>query len=319
MVAESPWLWAGFIVFVLAMLAIDLGLFQRKAHVIGMREAAGWTVVWITLALAFNVVVYFWRGSETATAFFTGYIIEKALSVDNIFVFALIFTYFSVPREYQHGVLFWGILGALIMRGLFIAAGAALLASFHWVMYVFGAFLIVTGVKLAQHQDAEVHPDRNPLVRLLRRVMPVSDTYHGGAFFVREAGRLVATPLLVVLLVVESTDVVFAIDSIPAVFAITRDPFIVYTSNVFAILGLRALFFLLAGALDKFYYLKPALSIILVFVGVKMLVSEFYKIPVAVSLLVIAGLLTGAVVASLARARRLEQQAKLAALAEAER
>jgi len=308
-VAESPWLWVGFIAFVLAMLAIDLGVFQRKAHAISMKEAAGWTVVWIALALVFNVVVYFWRGGETAAAFFTGYIIEKALSVDNLFVFALIFTFFGVPRTYQHRVLFWGILGALIMRGVFIAAGAALLEHFHWVMYVFGAFLVFTGIKLAQHQNAEVHPDRNPLVRLLRRLMPVSDTYHGAAFFVREAGRVVATPLLVVLLVVESTDVVFAIDSIPAVFAITQDPFIVYTSNVFAILGLRALFFLLAGALDKFYYLKWALSVILVFVGVKMLAADVYKIPVSLSLLVIAGLLAAAIVASLVRARRLEHTA----------
>jgi len=291
------------------MLAIDLGVFQRKAHAISMKEAAGWTVVWIALALVFNVVVYFWRGGETAAAFFTGYIIEKALSVDNLFVFALIFTFFGVPRTYQHRVLFWGILGALIMRGVFIAAGAALLEHFHWVMYIFGGFLVFTGIKLAQHQNAEVHPDRNPLVRLLRRLMPVSDAYHGATFFIREAGRVVATPLLVVLLVVESTDVVFAIDSIPAVFAITQDPFIVYTSNVFAILGLRALFFLLAGALDKFHYLKWALSVILVFVGVKMLAADVYKIPVGLSLLVIAGLLAVAIVASLVRARRLERAA----------
>lgn len=317
MVAESPWLWAGFIAFVLAMLAVDLGVFQRKAHAISMKEAAGWTIVWIALALVFNVVVYFWRGGEVATAFFTGYIIEKALSVDNLFVFALIFTFFSVPRTYQHRVLFWGILGALVMRGIFIAAGAALLENFHWVMYVFGAFLVFTGIKLAQHQNAEIHPDRNPLVRVLRRVMPVTDRYHGAKFFIREAGKLVATPLLVVLIVVESTDVVFAIDSIPAVFAITRDPFIVYTSNVFAILGLRALFFLLAGALDQFYYLKSALSIILVFVGVKMLVADFYKIPVGISLLVIAGLLGVAIVASLVRARRLEQAGEVVPAADA--
>lgn len=309
MVAESPWLWVGFIVFVLAMLAIDLGVFQRKVHAISMKEAAGWTIAWITLALIFNVVVYFWRGGEIAAAFFTGYIIEKALSVDNLFVFALIFTFFGVPREYQHGVLFWGILGALIMRGVFIAAGATLLEHFHWVMYLFGAFLVFTGIKLAQHQETTIYPDRNPLVRLLRKLMPVTDVYHGGKFFIRQAGRLVATPLLVVLLVVESTDVVFAIDSIPAVFAITRDPFIVYTSNVFAILGLRALFFLLAGALDKFYYLKTALAVILVFVGVKMLVADVFKIPVAISLLVIAGLLAAAIVASLRRAQRLEAEA----------
>ena len=304
----SPLIWTGFIAFVLAMLALDLGVFNRKAHKITMREAAIWTAVWISLALLFNVVIYFWRGQQAALEFLTGYLIEKALSVDNLFVFALIFGMFAVPARYQHRVLFWGVLGALVMRAIFIGAGAALLDRFHWMIYVMGAFLIFTGIKLAFQKETEIHPERNPLVKLFSKVFPVTPNYHGEAFFVRLGGALAATPLFIVLLVVESTDVVFAVDSIPAIFAVTTDPFLVYTSNVFAILGLRSLYFLLAGALDKFYYLKPALAVILSFVGVKMLVSGIYKIPVAASLLVIAGLLAIAVVGSLIRAKRVEAQ-----------
>lgn len=299
----TVWVWVGFVAFVLAMLALDLGVFNRKSHAISMKEAGIWTAVWISLALVFNVVIYFWQGQTPALEFLTGYLIEKALSVDNLFVFALIFAMFAVPGKFQHRVLFWGVLGALIMRGIFIAAGAALLERFHWLIYVMGAFLIFTGIKLALQKETEIHPDRNPLVRLVSKIFPVTKTYHGESFFVRVNGALTATPLLIVLLIVESTDVVFAVDSIPAIFAVTRDPFIVYTSNVFAILGLRSLYFLLAGALDKFHYLKPALAVILSFVGLKMLVSTFVKIPVGVSLGVIATLLIVAVIASLVRAK----------------
>jgi tellurite resistance protein TerC len=304
----SLYVWVGFIIFVLAMLALDLGVFNRKSHAITMKEAGIWTAVWISLALIFNVAIYFWRGQDAALEFLTGYLIEKALSVDNLFVFALIFTMFAVPARYQHRVLFWGVLGALIMRGVFIGAGAALLDRFHWLIYVMGAFLILTGIKLAVQKETEIHPERNPLVRFFSKIFPITSSYHGEAFFVRLNGALAATPLFIVLLIVESTDVVFAVDSIPAIFAVTTDPFLVYTSNVFAILGLRSLYFLLAGALDKFHYLKPALAVILSFVGIKMLVSSFYKIPVGVSLGVIAGLLAFAVIASLIRAKRLDAQ-----------
>jgi tellurite resistance protein TerC len=311
------WLWVGFNLFVLAMLALDLGVFHRKAHIVSLREAAIWSIVWIGLAMLFNLGLYFfwdkisfestYSNSEAALAFFTGYLIEKSLSVDNIFVFVLIFTFFAVPALYQHRVLFWGILGALIMRGTLIAVGAALLKEFHWIIYVFGAFLIFTGIRMAMHKNEEMHPERNPLVRLLRRIMPVTENYEGDKFFIRRAGRLMATPLFLVLLLVESTDLVFAVDSIPAIFAITEDPFIVYTSNVFAILGLRSLYFLLAGVVDKFHYLKLGLSVVLVFVGIKMVLVDLYKIPVGISLGVIAGILATSIVASLLRARRLKK------------
>ena len=311
----SIWLWIGFNLFVLLMLALDLGVFHRKAHVVSIKEATIWSVVWISLALVFNLGLYlFWdrisptstyTNSEAALAFFTGYLIEKSLSVDNIFVFVLIFTFFAVPAAYQHRVLFWGIIGALIMRGTLIAVGATLLKEFHWIIYVFGAFLIFTGIRMALHRNEKMHPEQNPLVRLLRRVMPVTDNYEGDKFFIRRAGTLMATPLFLVLILVESTDLVFAVDSIPAIFAVTNDPFIVYTSNVFAILGLRSLYFLLAGVVDKFYYLKLGLSAVLVFVGTKMVLVDLYKIPVGVSLSVIASILAISVVASLWRAQRL--------------
>ena len=311
----TVWLWIGFNLFVLFMLALDLGVFHRKAHVVSIKEATIWSVVWIALALLFNLGLYlFWdqlsptsgySNSEAALAFFTGYLIEKSLSVDNIFVFVLIFTFFAVPAAYQHRVLFWGILGALIMRGTLIAVGATLLKEFHWIIYVFGAFLIFTGIRMAMHRNEGMHPERNPLIKLVRRIMPVTDNYEGDKFFIQRAGKLLATPLFLVLLFVESTDLVFAVDSIPAIFAVTDEPFIVYTSNVFAILGLRSLYFLLAGVVDKFYYLKLGLSVVLVFVGIKMVMVDLYKIPVGLSLGVIASILAISVIASLWRARRL--------------
>ncbi len=285
---ETLWPWIAFNGFVLLMLALDLGVFHRKAHEVSIKEAGAWSAVWIALALAFNYGLYLVKGEEPALQFLAGYLIEKSLSVDNIFVFVLIFGFFAVPAAYQHRVLFWGVLGALVMRGIFIAAGAALLAKFHWIIYVFGAFLIVTGIKMAVVRTEGIHPERNPLVRLARKLLPVSSEYHGQSFFVREGGRLVATPLLLVLLMVESTDLVFAVDSIPAIFAVTSDPFLVYTSNVFAILGLRSLYFLLAGVVEKFRYLKLGLSVVLAFVGVKMLLTDVAKIPIALSLAVIA-------------------------------
>jgi tellurite resistance protein TerC len=297
----TPWLWGGFTLFVLAMLALDLGVFHRTAHVIGPREALGWSVFWIALALVFNAGVFRWFGPERGLEFLTGYLIEKALSVDNIFVFLVIFSYFAVPGAYRHRVLFWGVLGAIVFRVIFIVLGAALLAVFHWVVYVFGGLLVVTGVKLLRSPDQEVHPERNPALRLVRRLLPVTATYEGPRFFVRRGGRLYATPLLLVLAVVEATDIVFAIDSIPAIFAVTTDPFIVYTSNIFAILGLRALFFLLAGFIERFHYLKVGLALVLMFVGMKMIGSEVYTIPIGLSLAVVAGLIGGSVVFSLRR------------------
>ena len=300
----SLWAWVGFNVFILAMLALDLGVFHRKSHEISVREAAVWSGVWITLALIFNAGIYFFLGPEPGIQFFTGYVIEKSLSVDNIFVIALIFGFFAVPKLYQHRVLFWGILGALVMRAAFIAAGTALLTRFHWIIYIFGVFLLVTGVKMALHREEEIHPEHNPVLKLVRRLMPVTRDYEAGHFFVRHGGKLMATPLFLVLVLVETTDLIFAVDSIPAIFAVTLDPFIVYTSNVFAILGLRSLYFVLAGVMDKFAYLKLGLSAILVFVGAKMLLTEIYKIPATVSLLVVLGILTVAVLASLRKSRR---------------
>ncbi|HSF39728.1 MAG TPA: TerC family protein [Thermoanaerobaculia bacterium] len=303
----SLWLWAGFNLFILAMLALDLGVFHRKSHVVSIREATTWSLVWVALAMVFNAGLWYFRGSEPAIQFFTGYLIEKSLSVDNIFVIALLFSYFAVPPAYQHRVLFWGILGALVMRAAFIFAGAALLAKFHWIIYLFGAFLILTGLKMAIFRDAEIHPENNPLLKLVRRLIPVTNEYRKDHFFVREGGRLLATPLFLVLVLVESTDLVFAVDSIPAIFAVTNDPFLVYTSNVFAILGLRSLYFVLAGVMSKFVYLKLGLSGVLVFVGVKMTLIDLYKIPSPVSLGVIATILTASIVASLAKSRREER------------
>ncbi len=305
------WFWVGFNVFVLAMLALDLGVFHRKAHEVKFKEAMAWTVVWIALALLFNYAVYRLWGSQVGLQFLTGYLIEKSLSVDNVFVFLLIFTYFKVPAKYQHEVLFWGIIGALIFRAIFISVGITLLEHFHWLIYVFGAFLVFTGFKLALEKDKEIHPERNPVLRLFRRMMPVTEQYEGGKFFVRKDNRIWATPLFVVLLVVETTDVIFAVDSIPAILAITKDPFIVYTSNVFAILGLRALYFVLAGVMEKFHHLHYGLAAILGFVGLKMLVSEFYKIPVYVSLGFIASALVLSIIASLVWPKKVNAEVAL--------
>lgn len=297
--AENIWFWVVFNIFVLGLLALDLGVFHRKDHAVGMKEAAIWTVVWISLALLFNLGIYIYAGSEPALQFLTGYLIEKSLSVDNIFVFVMLFSYFNVPVIYQHRVLFWGILGALIMRGILIGVGAFLIAQFHWVIYIFGAFLVFTGIRMAMQKEENVEVESNGVVKLLRRVMPITQGYHGHDFFVRNAGRIFATPLFVVLLVVETTDLIFALDSIPAIFAVTTDPFLVYTSNVFAILGLRSLYFLLAEVVTKFRFLKLGLSAILVFVGIKMLIVDIYHIPILVSLGVIATTLAISIVASL--------------------
>jgi tellurite resistance protein TerC len=298
---DQLWLWVGFNAFVLAMLAVDLLVFHREAHEVRVAEAAAWSIVWIALALVFGAGVYAFMGREAGLEYYTGYVIEKALSVDNIFVFVLIFSVFRVPARFQHRVLFWGILGALLMRGAMIGAGAYLIQQFHWVIYVFGAFLVFTGIRTAMHDEQDLDPQSNIAVRLIRRLMPVTNAYHGQAFFVREAGRgsrILATPLLVVLVLVETTDLIFAVDSIPAIFAVTDRPFIVYSSNVFAILGLRALYFLLADVIHRFHYLKIGLSIVLVFVGLKMIATDVYKIPVGVSLAVIVLVLGASTAAS---------------------
>jgi tellurite resistance protein TerC len=297
----SPALWIGFTVFVAVMLVLDLVVFHRKAHEVSLRESLLWTAVWIGLALAFNGGVYFWFGSERALEFLTGYVIEKALSVDNLFVFLLIFSYFAVPTALQHRVLLWGIVSALILRAVFIFAGAALLQKFHWVIYVFGGILVITAIKLMIQKDEEIHPEKNPVLRLFKKIMPVLADYRGSKFFVVEGGRRYATALFMVLLVVETTDIIFAVDSIPAVFAVTRDPFIVYTSNIFAVLGLRALFFALAGVMGKFHYLKIGLALVLAFVGGKMLISSVYKVPIGLALGAIAVILAGSIVASILR------------------
>jgi len=299
MVPERLILWIAFNLFVLGMLAIDLGVFHRKAHAVSIKEASIWSAVWILLALVFNLGIYFVWGQEKALEFLTGYVIEKSLSVDNLFVFLMIFQYFATPAIYQHRILFWGIVGALVMRAIFIATGAALLDNFHWMIYVFGAFLIVTGIKMLLQGDEKLEPDKNPVVRLFQRWVPIVNEYQGQRFFVRKDGRIHATLLMLVLVVVETTDVIFAVDSIPAIFAITTDPFIVYTSNVFAILGLRALYFMLAGVMQMFVYLKVGLSLVLCFVGAKMLVVDFYKVPIGISLGVVAGILILSVAVSL--------------------
>ena len=291
-------MWLVFGILILAMLVIDLGIFHRKSHVVQLREALSWSGVWISLALFFALLVRVWMGPEKALEFLTGYIIEESLSVDNLFVFLVIFSYFRVPRQYEHKVLFWGIIGVLVMRGIFITVGVALIHRFHWILYLFGAVLIWTAVRLAFEKEKEVHPEKNPVLKLFRRLMPVTEGYGEGKFVVKRDGRIFATPLLVVLLAVESTDVVFAIDSVPAVLAITHDPFIVYTSNVFAILGLRSIFFALSGVMGLFHHLHYGLAFILAFVGAKMLLADIYKIPVGFALGVVAVTLTLSIVAS---------------------
>lgn len=285
------YLWTGFIVFVFFMLALDLGVFHRKTHEVKIREALIWSAVWISLALIFNYGIFIFMGKEKAIEFLTGYVIEKSLSIDNLFVFIMVFTYFNVEPKYQHKILFWGILGALIMRAIFIFAGVALISMFHWIIYVFGGFLIFTGIKMLFHKDEKLDPNKNPLVIIFKKFFPVTEQMHGSKFFVKINARTVATPLFIVLLVIEFTDLIFAVDSIPAILAISNDTFIIFTSNVFAILGLRALYFALAGITKYFYYLKYGLSAILVFVGIKMIMAEFYKIPIVYSLLSILGIL----------------------------
>lgn len=295
----TPLLWAGFIGFVLAMLAVDLGIFHKHSHEVSAKEAGLWSAVWVAFAAAFNVGIYFLFGRERALEFATGYVIEKALAVDNIFVFVVIFSTFAIPAIYQHRILFWGVIGALVMRAGFILAGGAFLQRFHWAIYVFGGVLAITGVKLLLQRNQEMHPERNPIVRWFQRVFPVTPELAGDKFIVLKAGRRYATPLLVALVAVEVTDVIFAVDSIPAIFAVTKDPFIVFTSNIFAILGLRSLYFLLAAVITKFVYLKVGLSFVLIFVGAKMLMMDLVKIPIGLSLGIIAGILAVSIVASL--------------------
>ena len=301
--------WLGFTILVAGLLFLDLGVLNRRSHVLTFKEAMSWSLGLIAFALLFGLFVFWREGTQSALEYYTGYLIELSLSVDNLFVFILIFQYFSVPADAQPKVLKWGILGAIVMRFVMIALGALLLERFHWIVYVFGGILIVTGIRMFSQQEAHIEPEKNPVVRLARRVLPFTPAYDGTRFFSRNlAGKLFATPLLLVLIVVEWSDLVFAIDSIPAIFAITRDPFLVYSSNVFAILGLRALFFVLAGMMDKFVYLKPGVAVILVFVGVKMIGSSWVKIPTVLSLLVIVGILATAVALSLRRTSR-EQRA----------
>jgi len=287
----KPWFWIAFNAFVLGMLALDLGVFHRKAHVIKAKEAAIWTAVWASLSLVFAAGLFFLEGSNVALTFLTGYVIEQSLSIDNIFVIVMIFSYFGVPSEFQHRVLFWGIVGALVMRGIFIGLGALLLAKFHWIIYIFGALLIYTGIGMALRQDEEFDAEQNRVLRLARRYLPFTDDYDGQNFFTVKNGARVGTPLLLVLIMVEFTDLIFAVDSIPAIFAITSEPFLVYTSNIFAILGLRSLYFLLAGMVDKFHLLKYGLAVILTFVGIKMVIVELYVIPIFASLGVVLGVL----------------------------
>jgi tellurite resistance protein TerC len=310
LLSNKVFLWVGFNILIIVLLAIDLGIFHRRDHTISIKEGLVWSAIWIIVALIFNFVVYLWRGPQVALQFFTGYLIERALSIDNIFVFLVIFAYFKVPTKYQYRVLFWGILGALISRGLFIGLGALLIGRFHWILYVFGVFLIGTAIRLSVGKDKEIEPEKNPILRFTRYFLPITSGYEGHNFLVRRKKKILGTPLLVVLIVVETTDLVFAVDSIPAIFAITLDPFIVYTSNVFAILGLRALYFAIAGLIPLFYYLKYALSAILGFVGIKMLVADFIKIPDLAALGIVAGILAFAIIISIIFPRKSEIESK---------
>jgi tellurite resistance protein TerC len=306
----SPALWIGFVVLILVMLGLDLGVFHRKAHEVSLKEALSWSIVWVVLSLSFAVAVYFWFGRERALEYVTGYVIEKALAVDNIFVFVIIFSTFAIPTVHQHRVLFWGIIGALAMRAGFIFAGTAVLQRFHWAIYVLGAALVFTGIKLLVQRDEEVEPEKNFMVKLLRRVVPIKADYKGSHFTVKEGNKRFATPLLLALVVVEVSDVVFALDSIPAIFAITKDPFIVFTSNIFAILGLRSMYFLLASVVKMFVYLKVGLSFVLIFVGVKMAMVDFFKVPIVASLGIIAGILGASIGASILKSNKDEANNK---------
>jgi tellurite resistance protein TerC len=300
MVPAGPLLYVIFTAFIIAMLMIDLGVLQRKEKDVKIKEALGWSAFWIGLAMLFNFGLYLWHGKDASLQFFTGYLIELSLSVDNLFVFVLIFMYFKVPSLYQHKVLFWGIIGAQVMRGLLIGIGVALISTFHWILYLFGIFLVITGVKMGfQKEEMEVRPERNILVRLVKKFVPVTAGYHGSRFFVKHEGRRYATLLFIVVIVVETTDLLFALDSIPAIFAITTDPFIVYTSNIFALLGLRSLYFALAGLMNLFHYLKIGLSIVLTFVGVKMLLAEVFLIPISATLGIVASVILLSIAASI--------------------
>jgi tellurite resistance protein TerC len=295
--------WGLFNLFVLTMLAVDLWVFHRPGHTVKFREALSWSIGWILLAVSFAVLVYFWQGKQTAVEFTTGYVIELSLSVDNLFIFLLIFRYFKVPSDYQHKVLFWGIVGALVMRGIFIVVGIGLIRRFHWIIFVFGAFLVYSGIRLLGKKEVGIDPEKNPMVRLVRRLIPVTKDYEGDKFLVRRHG-LYATPLLVVLVVVEATDLLFATDSIPAVLAITLKPFVVYTSNVFAILGLRSLYFVLAGMMDYFHFLHYGLAVVLIFIGGKMLASDYFEVPTVWALGAVGGVLLISMVASVVRPKR---------------
>lgn len=317
----TPWHWAGFILCVLFFLALDLGVFHRKAHVVKFKEALGWSILWVILSMLFAAGLVFTRGKTEAVEFVTGYIIELSLSMDNVFVIALIFTFFRVPPQYQHRVLFWGILGALVMRGVMILCGAALIERFQWTLYFFGAFLVFTGIKMLLTDEEGVEPEKNPVIRLARKIFPVSDQLHGEKFIVRINGRTLLTTLALVLIMVETTDLIFALDSIPAIFAVTTKPFIVFTSNVFAILGLRSLYFVLAGAIEYFRYLKIGLSVVLIFIGVKMLLAPHghgeephkwfqVEIPTGTSLMVVGGIIATSILLSVTATRR-EQRAAL--------
>jgi tellurite resistance protein TerC len=292
--------WIGFVVFLALMLAIDLGIFHRKSHTVTFKESLGWTLVWIMLAMMFAAIVYFWKGSEKAIEFITGYVIELSLSVDNLFIFILVFSYFHVPQQYQHKVLFWGILGALVMRVIFIFAGVALISKFHWIIYVFGAIIIISGIKMLFQKDKKIEPEKNPLIRFVKKMIPVTHEYHGDNFFIKlKNGAWAATPLFIVLVFIEITDLIFAIDSIPAILAITTDTFIVFTSNAFAILGLRSLYFALAGMLNLFRFLHIGLSLVLIFIGLKMVLSDIYKVPIEYALLIVLSILLTSISASL--------------------
>jgi len=307
-VEVSIWFWVFFNVFVLLMLTLDLGVFNKKLHVISTKEALTWSAVWISLALCFNAFIYFEFGSTKALEFFTGYVIEKALSVDNIFIFVLIFSYFRIPAIYQHKVLFWGIIGALIMRVIFIFAGVALLEKFHWSIYFFGAILVYTGIRMLIKKERKITPDKNPVIKFFKKIVPTTHELHGDKFFVRLDHKSFATPLFVVLIIIELSDVIFAVDSIPAVLAVTHDQFIVYTSNVFAILGLRSLYFALANIIERFKYLSVGLAIILVFVGMKMVIVDVFHIPILTSLLIIVSILTASIWFSLYKTKRLTKE-----------
>lgn len=301
---HDPIVWIAFSAVIFTMLALDLGVFHRKDSVIGVREAVFWSAVWIALAMFFMCGIFFFIGKDEALLFFTGYIVEKSLSVDNLFVFIFIFSFFSVPKKYEHKILFWGIIGALIMRALLIAVGISLIERFQWITYLLGLFLIFTGVKSALGGEERFEPDKNPIIRFVRRIVPVTGDYESGHFFLRSAGKFAATPLLVVLIAIEITDVVFALDSIPAILAITQDPFLVYSSNLFAILGLRALFFALAGVMGMFEYLKYGVSLVLVVVGVKMLAQRVLHLPPHLFLIMIVVILAGSVILSVVKVRK---------------